>query len=95
MSCGDRATRWSAVGAVTVVAGIAPAPAPGASAELVPEPRLNGSELLPAEAEPFAEELACGQVPGIRRIRDVLHVGQAKAQRVQAGLRVLAGTGPP
>jgi len=71
----------------------APATVPDTSAEPVPGPHLNGSGLLPAEAEPFAGALARGEVPGIRRIRDVLHVGQARAQRVQAGLRALAGTG--
>ncbi len=82
------------VGSVELLMGMvrrtrSAAPVPGT----VPGPHLNGSGLLPAEAGPCAGELARGEVPGIRRIRDVLHVGQAKAQRVQAGLRVLAGTG--
>lgn len=53
---------------------------------------LNGSGLHPAEAEPFAEELARGKVPGIRRIPAELHVGQPKAQEIQARLAVLART---
>ena len=53
---------------------------------------LNGSGLHPAEAEPFAEELARGKVPGIRRIRAELHVGQPKAQEIQARLSALART---
>src|SRR5260370_5140894 len=64
----------------------APATVPGTPAEPVPGPHLNGSGLLPAEAGPFAGELAPGEVPGIRRIRDVLHVSQAKAQPVQDGV---------
>ena len=53
---------------------------------------LNGSGVLPAEAEPFAAELARGEVPGIRRIRRELHVGQPRAQEVQARLSALART---
>ena len=64
----------------------APVPAP------VPGAHLNGSALHPAEAEPFAEELARGKVPGIRRIRAELHVGQPKAQEIQARLAALAST---
>jgi hypothetical protein len=58
----------------------------------VPEMHLNGSGLHPAEAEPFAAELARGKVPGIRRIRAELRVGQPKAQEIQARLQVLAGS---
>jgi hypothetical protein len=53
---------------------------------------LNGSGLHPAEAEPFAADLAAGKVPGIRRIRDELHIGQPKAQEIQSRLKVLAGS---
>ena len=58
----------------------------------VPDAHLNGSGLHPAEAEPFAEDLARGEVPTIRRIRDELHVGQPKAQQIQARLSALAHT---
>jgi Protein of unknown function (DUF2637)/Family of unknown function (DUF6212) len=58
----------------------------------VPGPHLNGSGLHPAEAQPFAAELARGEVPSIRRIRAELHVGQPRAQEVQARLAVLAST---
>jgi hypothetical protein len=58
----------------------------------VPEVHLNGSGLHPAEAGPFAAELARGRWPGIRRIRDELHVGQPRAQEIQARLKVLAGS---
>jgi hypothetical protein len=65
-----------------------PEAAPGA----VPGLHLNGSGLHPAEAEPFAAELARGEVPAIRRIRAELHVGQPKAQEIQARLAALART---
>jgi hypothetical protein len=58
--------------------------------DAVPGPHLNGSGLHPAEAEPFAAELARGEVPAIRRIRSELHVGQPKAQEIQARLAALA-----
>ena len=67
-------------------------PAAPAAVPAVPEVHLNGSGLHPAEAEPFAEELARGKVPGIRRIRAELHVGQPKAQEIQARLAALATT---
>ena len=53
---------------------------------------LNGSGLHPDEAQPFADELARGEVPSIRRIRTELHVGQPKAQEIQARLAALART---
>ena len=58
----------------------------------VPAVYLNGSGLHPAEAEPFADELARGEIPTIRRIRDELHVGQPKAQEIRARLSALART---
>jgi hypothetical protein len=66
--------------------------APIAAVSAVPAPYLNGSGLHPGEAEPFADELARGEVPSIRRIRAVLHIGQPRAQEVQARLAVLART---
>jgi hypothetical protein len=67
----------SAPGAVPAVSGL----------------HLNGSGLHPAEAGPFADELARGQVPTLRRIRSELRVGQPKAQEIQARLSAL--TRPP
>jgi hypothetical protein len=58
----------------------------------VPGVYLNESGLHPAEAGPFAEELARGEVPTIRRIRSELHVGQSKAQEIRARLSALAST---
>jgi hypothetical protein len=58
----------------------------------VPGLYLNGSGLHPAEAQPFAAELARGEVPSIRRIRAELHVGQPRAQEVQARLSALTRT---
>ena len=57
----------------------------------VPGAYLNGSALHAAEAAPFADGLARGEVPTIRRIRTELHVGQPKAQEIRARLSVLAG----
>jgi hypothetical protein len=55
----------------------------------VPEPpaALNGHGH--AAAQRYAAELARGQIPGIRRIRRDLHVGQPRAQQVRAYLAVL------
>jgi hypothetical protein len=55
-------------------------------------PYLNGSGLHPDEAAPFAGELARGEVPSIRRIRSELHVGQPRAQEIQARLAPLTHT---
>jgi len=63
-----------------------------AAVPAVPAVHLNGSGLHPAEAEPFADELARGEVPSIRRIRAELHVGQPKAQEIQARLSALTRT---
>lgn len=45
-------------------------------------------------AERFAEDLANGTVPGIRRIRGELNVGQPRARRIQQHLTALAHTSP-
>jgi hypothetical protein len=58
----------------------------------VPGVHLNGSGLHPAEAEPFAGDLARGEVPSLRRIRAELHVGQPKAQEIQSRLSTLTRT---
>ena len=58
----------------------------------VPGAHLNGSGLHPDEVQPFADDLARGEVPSIRRIRSELHVGQPKAQEIRARLSVLART---
>lgn len=57
-----------------------------------PGPYLNGSGIDPAEAKPFADELARGEVPTIRRIRAELHVGQPRAQEIQNRLAALTRT---
>ena len=67
-------------------------PVSGPAVPAVPGVHLNGSGLHPAEAEPFAAELARGQVPSLRRIRAELHVGQPKAQEIQARLSALTRT---
>ncbi len=56
----------------------------------VPVPAgLNGHAHQAAEL--FAADVAAGTVPGIRRIRSALHVGQPKAEKVQAYLTALSG----
>lgn len=52
------------------------------------EAALNGHAA--AAAGLFAADLEAGRVPGIRRIRSALHVGQDRAQQVQAYLSALA-----
>ena len=68
-------------------------PAPAADTP-VPEPpaELNGHGHTAAEL--FSAELARGQVPGIRRIRKEMKVGQPRAQQVRGYLAALAGSGP-
>lgn len=58
----------------------------------VPEPpaALNGHAERAAEL--FAADVAAGKVPGIRRIRREMHVGQPRAQQVQAYLTERAGS---
>jgi hypothetical protein len=56
----------------------------------VPEPpaALNGHGH--AAAELFADDLSSGTVPGIRRIRKELKVGQPRAQQIRGHLTDLA-----
>jgi len=65
-------------GLVQPLPGIAPEPPSG----------LNGQGHQAAEL--FADDLARGEVPGVRRIRKELHVGQPKAQQVRDYLTGLA-----
>lgn len=76
--------RWLA-GQVTGVPD--PVPAPGTAPAA-----LNGHGHQAAEL--FAADLAAGTVPGIRRIRSGLHVGQPKAEQVQAYLKTLTEAAP-
>jgi hypothetical protein len=75
------------------------APAPAAAVPAVPEPvpaelaAGNGAPAHLIEAQRvFADDLAAGTVPTIRRIRAALSVGQAKASQARAHLAVLART---
>ena len=61
-------------------------PAALGNGHAVPE----GSQLA---AEIFSGELAGGAVPSIRRIRDAIHCGQARAQQVHAYLETLTPAG--
>jgi hypothetical protein len=56
-----------------------------------PPAELNGHGHQAAEL--FADDLAAGKVPGVRRIRREMHVGQPRAQEVREYLTVLAGEG--
>jgi hypothetical protein len=71
--------------------GTVPALAPAVPAD-VPDPfaGLNGQRHEAAEM--FADDIEAGKVPGIRRIRTGLRVGQPKAKQVQAYLRTLTRT---
>lgn len=46
-------------------------------------------------AELFAADLASGQVPGIRRIREQMHVGQPRAQEIREYLTGLTNGHAP
>jgi hypothetical protein len=92
-SVGALVSAWPAVaftGSAEMLMGmIRSSRGPAAAApRLVPLPSDNGHN---AEAETlFAADLGAGRVPGIRAIRARLHVGQDRAQRIQAHLRSLA-----
>jgi Protein of unknown function (DUF2637) len=60
----------------------APAPVPAAGSG-VPEPPAGLNGHGHAAAERYAAELARGEVPGIRRIRREMRVGQPRAQEVR------------
>ena len=45
-----------------------------------------------AAAQMFAAELADGKVPSVRRVRREMHLGQPRAQQVQAYLTELASS---
>jgi hypothetical protein len=64
--------------------------APGGAPGRVPDPDADPLQVRAAQA--FAVELAAGRVPSVRAIRDRLHVGQPRAQRVRAYLAALNGT---
>jgi hypothetical protein len=63
-----------------------------AAVPAVPEPPSGLNGHAAAAAELFAADIAAGRVPGIRAIRSGLHVGQDRAQQVQAYLAALART---
>lgn len=85
-----RSARTEPAAPVPVHAQSVPKPAGPAS---VPKPRAELNGHGHAAAEVFADELAAGTVPGIRRIRSELKIGQPKAQQVQQYLAELAGSG--
>jgi hypothetical protein len=58
--------------------------------DAVPEPPASLNGHADRAAEIFADDLAAGTVPGVRRIRREMHVGQPKAQQVREHLTGLA-----
>ncbi len=56
----------------------------------VPEPPASLNGHADRAAELFADDLAAGNVPGVRRIRREMHVGQPRAQQVREYLTDLA-----
>jgi hypothetical protein len=52
--------------------------------------RTRGAERPRPGPRVFADDLARGEVPGIRRIRAEMHVGQPRAREIQDRLRALA-----
>jgi hypothetical protein len=63
------------------------------SVQPAPGTEMHPRTAVPAEARPFAAELARGEVPSIRRIRSELHVGQPRAREIQARLEALTPAG--
>lgn len=58
----------------------------------VPLPPVHMNGHGHAAAELFAAELADGKVPSVRRVRREMHLGQPRAQQVQAYLTELASS---
>jgi hypothetical protein len=61
----------------------------------VPDVLTNGHAAPEGGAEAsriFADELARGEVPSVRRVRSRMHLGQPRAQQVRSYLSVLAGS---
>lgn len=81
--------RWLAQQVTAAPGGVPGVPdaVPGPGTDLA---ALNGH--AHAAAELFADDIAAGKVPGIRRIRSGLHLGQPKAEQVQAYLKTLTTT---
>ncbi len=69
------------------------APATDTAVSELPEPPASLNGHAEKAAELFADDLAFGTVPGIRRIRQQMHLGQPKATEVRGYLQTLAGSG--
>lgn len=63
-----------------------------ANVTAVPEPPASLNGHADRAAETFAPDLERGQVPGVRRIRRALNVGQPKATEVLGYLQTLAAS---
>lgn len=64
-------------------------PAPSLPNGPVPDP------LYPVAASRYADELSEGKVPGVKRLKDDLRVGQPRADRIQSYLEELVRIWPP
>jgi hypothetical protein len=73
------------IGTAEVAFGMARAPAPDVLANGCGVPE-GGKEA----AEKFSAGLANGEIPSVRRVRREMHLGQPRAQQVQAYLAALA-----
>jgi hypothetical protein len=80
---------WHGVltGTEVAVITVAPAVRRAAAYELVPPE--GGQRAM----ELFASDLDDGAVPSVRHIRRVMHVGQARAQKIRTYLAALAASG--
>jgi hypothetical protein len=91
-SAGIVLSAWPAVafiGTAEVAFGMARAPAP----EPAPDVLANGCGVPEGgkeAAEKFSADLAKGEIPSVRRVRREMHLGQPRAQQVQAYLAALA-----
>ena len=77
--------------AITMTRQRPSAPAPAADTPL-PEPPASLNGHADRAAEIFSEDLARGEVPGIRKIRSALQVGQPKATEVRGYLQTITGS---
>jgi Protein of unknown function (DUF2637) len=80
------------VAAETAITMTRQRPAAPATDTAVPEPPAGLNGHADRAAEIFSEDLAAGQVPGIRKIRGALNVGQPRATEVREYLQTLAAS---
>jgi hypothetical protein len=69
--------------------GLTNAPPSASRVRAKPDPKRAVKSKSVDPADLFAVELTAGEVPSLRRIRSDMHVGQPKAQQIQAELTAL------